>query len=1337
MLIINVVFQESVTVSLTAEVNRDQADSGVSSGQVSVSDQIKPVLHPSVTFASNIQLSSPSLPVTVLSTLAQQSSGCITVTTTSTSNFGNGMVVPIQPFMQNIPNTLPPGYVQNMPQLQSNIVQIQSPSIKQNSPVHIQNQLIPITIYQAGSQTLISNFTYTNTGSEQLASNQSANIVQAQPLSFSMNQTQINTAPVQIPICRPMNSGPPPLLILPKHSNLSTFNQQTNQAFQTKKEHLSFKKRRMSPKCQNNNIEKKEKSEDKDIKQEGDQLNSCEEQINNGIDLKQDPSSDSGKEGSHTEKAENSEEELDDEIKKQMEELDKEIKRKEQEQEEMRRKKIELLEKMKQAKNSSKIKETEVKVKSEDKCEIDKSVTDHSDKTEEGTKESIDSELEGEKKDVQETVPEVLDKEIEKDCKVPCKDVVLSEIVEEANDDDDDVFDSDTPIDLSSALKSNKINSFSSENLSVTVSDGIISIKETNIENSLSSVSVKETKETTDEKSESEFDCVDDEDGTVTENYTENKCDGINYIEDIGLVNPFTGEYEINEDVEGVEYLDLSTTKTDDTSKNKEAEKCDDIESEESIVTKEISKSNESDNNIENLAKVEEKPEKVNGNHAPVISSEGSTSTNMPVSSCTVIPITNVSETIDQPSSNLIKSPMTVKSVVSSCDTTVVTTVTCSVVEKLSGLSECTVSSTLNSFPSSISSSISVNSKDSLIDNGNDIGETPLNLEKVKHSSSEKRPTLSHSDVTDQSLSASDKDVNAENSPELEKTEAFTEKLTQSINRKNVQDKIPQERDAQMTNMSDAAKTLPQKQISSSTDGPPRSSSIRKLMQRHDKQVLAQGNNLDHVRQNAQRHGPGMNMDIRRRGREKYMEVKPAHYRSPPRKIQRGEKPLPAHNQRPTSRETMKKMCKTAFIHPLVKYRTSPFLRKKHPSYLSPKEIVKPFPRLWEKKPPKPAHSKRPFGIAGHLIVQSSRKYRKRDTSEEWTPSPRFYSLPNTPTSSGTTPPRATSVEFQRSCSPLHSPSDTQVSVPSSTNVSSAVSSTSTLKTLDHHGAQVGLPTPIRAHCRPKSLMSSNQFYETSVLRPPALLRNSKPESEVQEPDIFEVIDLTADLPQTTSSGLGPRQIESPKSKERTIQKELSHAVLKRQRLDSAEAPTTEKINYAGRQAASRLQQQLGQINARQRLMPPPPYTGRQRMPVLVQVPRQPVFEQMPRMQKIRRMDPQFDDKRKLFTQNTDIPRFQTSPEMIQVGPQVRPQVWPAHYGVPNHESRQYGATRTQEMSPGSEHMVQNQDVHKFQTAQRPIYPAVNPAQASDGSNIGFAGKLYLHTFIYKINLNL
>jgi hypothetical protein len=245
------------------------------------------------------------------------------------------------------------------------------------------------------------------------------------------------------------------------------------------------------------------------------------------------------------------------------------------------------------------------------------------------------------------------------------------------------------------------------------------------------------------------------------------------------------------------------------------------------------------------------------------------------------------------------------------------------------------------------------------------------------------------------------------------------------------------------------------------------------------------------------------------------------------------------------------------------------------------------------------------------------------------------------------------------------------------------------------------------------------------------LLRNSKPVENDSGPDVIEVIDLTADIPPTKRSNSAPRPVESPKSKERAIQKELHQAVSKRQRLDIAEAPATEKINIAGRNAAARLQQQLlGQINARQRLMPPPPYTGRQRMPVLVQVPRQPMMDQQPRMMYARRMDPQFDEKRKHMAQNvvqSEAQMFQKPPEMVQVVQQVRPQVWPANYVVPTQETRQYGPTHSQEIGVGNEHMIPNQDASHLRMAPRQLYPGRGPVQTSDGANIGYTGKECLH----------
>ncbi|XP_045171426.2 uncharacterized protein LOC123533706 [Mercenaria mercenaria] len=1362
--------EESATTCITTTnvVNSPvQADAGL----ISTLAQISPVLDTTVTSTASGLLSTalvnsgtPQAPVTVLPTLAQISNGGLTVTTTSPSSFGNGMVIPIQPFVQNVPNALQQGYVQSIPQLQPSLVQIQSqnidPLFQQSSPVHIQNQLIPVTIYQAGNQTLISNYTYTNAGSQLRVSSQSANVIQAQPVNFNMNQTQLNTSSVRMPLCRPVNSGPPPLLILPKPSNLSSLNEQCKQSQYLKKEISSLKnqKQKCEPsKVKNNSSGKNHcqtfKQKTKQFSSNGESCDSISESVHR-------PPSDSEKmlfDGTG-----NVEEEVDDEIKKQMEELDREIKQKEQEQEEMRRKKLELLEKMKQAKSIIK-KETEAEMTSKDKCEIDKGDKEKPDEDRKEISESAEDASEVVETGLQKTPTDT--EEAYKERKRSCKDMVLSEVIEEEND---DVFDSDAPIDLSSALKSSQVNDFSKANLSVTVSNGIISIKENNnIESSL--VHSSGNLETENEGGESEFDCMDDDNSVLNDNYPTVKCDGINYIEDIGLVNPFTGEYEINEDVEGVEYLDLST-KPDECSNDHDRKDIEDSGNGKDMESA-VSKDRNEDTNIDSNLKVQtdkqdvtEKVEEESAEENSSISSEKPATKKSPISISIINPVSSETDTINQPLIVSLPSSMTSVSVTSSS----IPTMSCSVAQ-FSSVAESEFSKSADAAPAITTDSIlsaqhcDINvgiSEESFETNNCETDDVPLNLEKVKPTTSlvtsgvhdvsdvltkantDNTPNT-HIDTNTQSMTQSPTNLR-ERITESEVTNFKPQTSDQSCNRfprkdmnlGSVQENQTHAADKQVPSLPVAAdKSLLQMQLSS----PKRHSSLQKVMRWQDKQVLAQGidgtvNLVDANQQIVNKQNYKMNSSTRnsremlkRRVRQKYMELKPAHYRSPPRKVQRGEKQQPAHNQKPTSRETMKKMCKTPFIHPHVVHKTSPYICRKHPIFLSPKEVEKPFPRLWEKRPPKSAHSKRPFGIAGHLIVQSSRKYRKRAVSGELASPPRFYSLPNTPTATSATPPRATSADFHSSYSPLQSP--TEVQGPSNTSTTSA----SPNKTGDHHGAQVGLPSPIRAHCRPKSMMTCNQFYETSVLRPPALLRNPKAKGESPGNDVIEVIDLTADIPPTTRSDSAPKSTESPRSKERAIQKELSHAVSKRQKLDNTEASSNERGNCSSQNSALRQQQLLSQIVARQRLMPPPPYTGRQRMPVLVQVPRQPTLEHHQRMPYNRRVEPQLNDNQRHIAQNMvqpDMQRFQKPSDLMQVNDsQIRPQMYPSQYMGPAQDTRTYGGrvsqtgVHTQDYSSGNDQLIQNQDVGPLRRVpQQMMYPAGGTMQTANSAMTGYVG---------------
>lgn len=1257
---------------------------------------------PNVAVTSTVVLQSAVLrsaaasqePGTVLSTSTLSSSpSSHAVTSTSSSSFSNGIVIPIQPFVQCVSTTVQQEFQQNVSQIQSNIVQVQSQSVSQvfqKSPqVHIQNELIPVTKCQTGNITVASNYlpivTVGNSGKGEMISSQSIYTSQGQPVSYDMNQTQVNNGNLfrEMP-CKPVHTGPPTLLILPKQTSVQALNRENVQS-SYKDNHLNS----LAPNAREQFSVSPSLSYtlSKHAEQKPQHLSVC----NMSVDSEHINSKETALGKNESSKIEKSVEGLEDEIKKQMEELDREIRRKQQEQEEMKKKKLALLEKIKHSKsvNISQEKDLSSFISDESKIEytvkeqiMDRNIEqnqlpDSSDKIKEST---ISSEK------------TVMSNSEEEQVR-PCKSVVMSKLDDEKFDE----YDSSAPMDLSSAIKSNHfiIGNISGTNCDISVSEN------TNVGDLLmpDSSGVHETSdqlESENEREESELSCIDDDEAVLRDRLS-SKSDGINYIEDIGLVNPFTGEYEINEDVEGVEYLDLSA-KSDDRLDDKNVKDTKDFASDD--MNKKIE--NENVDNTKSVNKYYKKQSSENHEKdIPQISSESymtltEDKTNVSRAECVSVNNKNNQTSLIN---SLTRSITTVLSPsISSVTSTVQESATTTITKSRSDYPCDTVAvkspnrSANQSCTDENATDLEKSTSKKLLDIGC-IEDAPLNLHIVKTSACETNSQRANSISkerrdSDGKIQAAQEDtliqhriqpqtscINGENSTSLKPQVSMHVHVEHPGLASKVCGKSPMN-NTPISSLADSP-IVPHLQHSSSKVNKsseemhqvqPGLNTVATVVETSDNANQEKNHtetlNKQSYRNNTNDHNSrGM---IQKRCREKNMEIKPAHYRSPPRKIQKGAKPMPAHCQKATSRETMKKMCKSPLINPHTVQNTSPYLLKKYPIFLGPREVDKPFPRMWEKKSPKPAHSKRPFGIAGHLIVSTARKKRKRTVSGEVAQSPAFYSLPNTPTSPRTMPPRATSVDYHGSVSPSQMTFDTQQQA-SLTSISA-----SDLKEIDNHGGQDEFPSPIRAHCRPKSQVLSDRFYETSVLRPPALLRSNKFRSKNEKAlkDHSEIIDLTAETDISDHSS-----VESLRSKEQTIQNELNHAVLKRQRFDGADTEKAERNVNTEKNTAFKSKHIMNRIA----MMPPPPYVGRQRMPVLLQVPRdRAVFEQTQRFP----FDRRIDGNQVLFERSsaqTSIHSPQTQIDVRTVNePQTRQQMLTNPYSDSNQDPRLFGSRPVQ-----------------------------------------------------------
>ncbi|XP_052797419.1 uncharacterized protein LOC128229674 isoform X2 [Mya arenaria] len=258
---------------------------------------------------------------------------------------------------------------------------------------------------------------------------------------------------------------------------------------------------------------------------------------------------------------------------------------------------------------------------------------------------------------------------------------------------------------------------------------------------------------------------------------------------------------------------------------------------------------------------------------------------------------------------------------------------------------------------------------------------------------------------------------------------------------------------------------------------------------------------------------------------------------SPPRNRPKNAKAEPAHIQVTDTRKLLKCLnkCSKCSVPPAIE-QSCPLIRRKRECFLSPKEILQPNPKKWEQRQPKPAHSQRPFGIAGQLIVQTVKQTRKRTLSRDVQTSPNSYSLPNTPTSlDHSTSRRTTSASAELDSSYVVE----QISPPYS-------GSHSDVNTSNSHREFVH--SPIRAHRD-----FNEQLTRTGVLRPPGYVPSSN----------------LPHMHQTNNSGGYNLSTKSQTDKnesscdmEKAVQQELTVALAKRQKMDNAEIYPEKQVSH-------------------------------------------------------------------------------------------------------------------------------------------------------------------------------
>lgn len=253
-----------------------------------------------------------------------------------------------------------------------------------------------------------------------------------------------------------------------------------------------------------------------------------------------------------------------------------------------------------------------------------------------------------------------------------------------------------------------------------------------------------------------------------------------------------------------------------------------------------------------------------------------------------------------------------------------------------------------------------------------------------------------------------------------------------------------------------------------------------------------------------------------------FCEIPFAHTKPKPEKLPKGAKPLPAHNnnQVVSLKTLIKKLNRTIVAIPSQIIQSCPY-QKKSLQYNwspSPRDTYKTRLARRESPVPPPAHGQKPFGIAGKLIIPAGRFSRKRASTE-------FREMP-----------------FGTSGTDFKSSHNRQGSV-------SPTSSSAVYKKTENQSPVITILPPIRAHIHLDG--NADTVTVTNVQKPSTFLGYPKLPVTSINSCIEDVVDLTIDEPVNEGDKDMFNRAVHLDDAEKQIQKELSKAVAKRQKLDS------------------------------------------------------------------------------------------------------------------------------------------------------------------------------------------
>lgn len=273
-----------------------------------------------------------------------------------------------------------------------------------------------------------------------------------------------------------------------------------------------------------------------------------------------------------------------------------------------------------------------------------------------------------------------------------------------------------------------------------------------------------------------------------------------------------------------------------------------------------------------------------------------------------------------------------------------------------------------------------------------------------------------------------------------------------------------------------------------------------------------------------------------RQNKDLVEEIRPAHCKSPPRKMPRNAKIRTAHRQKINTREITEKLnlaWKEMFSVPLYIQQSCPYFRKTSPWKESPVDKSES-----QKRTLLPAHNQGPFGIAGHLIQKRGKK-RKRANSSDVLSLPKFNSLPNTPSPIPESFMLTRANSLSADTAGKHSSPGPQTPEP---QVCPGVTSSS-------HQQNVPL-SPVRAHWTPPLSSKGGSISTTKFMHP--LSYENINFSKTDDIAINDLIDLTKISDDARNEKVAARNLGlQHNDTEKAVQQELSEAIAKRQKTDN------------------------------------------------------------------------------------------------------------------------------------------------------------------------------------------